>query len=143
LLVTWNGQQLVSTLSAFGCLACDLKVDARGEIYVEMTVDDGTGYGSHFQLLAEFDPTGQSIDWGDGGISSTGDDFGYGIAIDGADTVYSVGKTNSTDFPARCLRPVASGSPWNRPSSTRSFPWRQRHGGLSGKQEERDRLLQV
>jgi hypothetical protein len=54
--------------------------------------------------------------------------------------------------PARLVRfqeqfvagvPLATGGPSNRPSSTRSFPRRQRHGSLSGKQEERDRLLQI
>ena len=30
-----------------------------------------------------------------------------------------------------------------KPPSTRSFPWRQGHGRLSGKQEERDRLQQI
>jgi hypothetical protein len=99
LIVTWDGHQLNSRLY-LAPPAYDLKVDAVGNTYLELTSDDGTGnYGSHAQLFLEFDPAWNLIEFGMGGFAGSGDDYGFGIATDGAGNVYTVGKTDSPDFP--------------------------------------------
>jgi len=80
--------------------AYDNKIDAAGDQLQELSVDDNSGMvGTHGQLFFDVGPTGQSyVDFGDGTISGALDDYGYGIATDGAGNVYTVGKTDSTNF---------------------------------------------
>jgi hypothetical protein len=87
--------------TSYNSPAYDNKIDAAGDMYIETTLDDGSGTpGSHGNFFFEVDPTGgRIIDNGDGGVGNDGDDvYGYGLTLYApADPVVEVGKVKSLD----------------------------------------------
>jgi hypothetical protein len=108
-----DGQSLSNDYGGFGWLhgfteggipanspSYDNAIDPAGDNLNELTIDDNSGLpNTHGQLFSNVGPDGQAlVEFGDGGINGSNDDYGLGIATDGNGNVYTVGKTNSPDF---------------------------------------------
>jgi hypothetical protein len=98
----------------------DNKIDPAGDQLMELTTDDGmNSVGSHSQFFFELDSSGGNngsaavLDFGTGGVGGSNDDFGYGIATDGAGNIWTVGRTNSPDFTVNGFQTVYNGGPWD------------------------------
>ena len=67
------------------------------------------GGGQWDAFVTKFNPTGSALVYSTY-LGGSGNDYGYGIALDGADNAYVTGNTNSTDFPTlNALMPQYSG----------------------------------
>ena len=69
------------------------------------------GFGGSFDaFIAKFDPAGAALKYSTY-LGGSGDDFGYGIALDSQGDAYVTGMTRSFDFPtATALQPANAGS---------------------------------
>jgi hypothetical protein len=95
-----------------------IAVDAAGNIYVaggtsstNFPVTSGAYDSSHNggsdAFVAKFYASG-SLAWATY-LGGSGDDYAYGIAVDGLGNVYVTGDTNSTDFPIASPRQATNG----------------------------------
>jgi hypothetical protein len=103
--------------------AYGIAVDSQGDAYVT-----GTTCSVNFPVtplafqpvyhlncdafVTKFNPTGTGLVYSTF-LGGTGDDYGFGIAVDGAGNAYVTGRTSSTDFPTTpgALQPTKPG-PW-------------------------------
>jgi len=84
-----------------------IAVDAEGNIYVAGSTDS-TDFplatlgslpgGNTHVFIAKLDPTGSNLIYADY-LGGNGQDYGYALALDGANNVYVTGNTGSSDFP--------------------------------------------
>src|ERR1019366_4342171 len=97
-----------------------IAVDSSGNAYVTGTTSSTDfptmnplqptyGGGQWDAFVTKFNPTGSALVYSTY-LGGSGNDYGYGIALDGADNAYVTGNTNSTDFPTLyALMPQYSG----------------------------------
>jgi len=71
-------------------------VDGDGSAYI--VGETGSYTPSREVLVAKVNATGSGLDYG-GYFGGSGDDYGYGIALDAGKNVYLTGQTASSDFP--------------------------------------------
>jgi len=74
--------------------------DSAGNVIMETTFDNFTP-GTFGQTIFGIDPTGgvANVNPFQDGLFGSNDDYGFGIAVDGAGNAWLAGKTNSPDFP--------------------------------------------
>ena len=94
-----------------------IAVDSTGSVYVAGFTDSpdfplaalgSLPSGTDHVFVAKLDPSGSNLVYADY-IGGTGSEFGYALALDGANEVYVTGLTQSTDFPT--VNPYQASSP--------------------------------
>src|SRR5437870_3644449 len=105
-----------------------IAVDAAGNAYMtgftfspnfpttanasQTTLGGGSGVGDRDAFVAKLDPTGAALVYSTY-LGGTGDDLGFGIAVDAAGNAYVTGETGSFNFPttAGAFQPTFGGPP--------------------------------
>lgn len=99
---TGSGLGSLSYATRFGDAGWDYfyaaAVDSSGNAYATGYTDNGNANNPREALVVKFNVAGSNFDYATY-FGGSGDEYGYGIAVDSAGNAYITGKTESSDFP--------------------------------------------